>query len=359
MTPARPDSNLMEPTVPNPIRVPDPVGPGAHIRILSPAMPTVSYIPDRVLRAERVLLDQGYTLSYSRSAFQVSADGTTAGTVEQRVADFVEAFADPTVDVVFASDAGLGSKDLLDRLDLPTIAANPKPFLGYCDNVFLNLYLAARAGISSLYGATYMVHIGEAGGAYPETLRSLAQALSSAEPLVCEAMPDRTGELINWYVPELEVQPRTRDIPGGWTWLRPGTARGPLLGGEISIVPELVETFDLSLDSAVLFWDISYHGLAVEPLFKAACASTDLTRLAGMMVGAHPLMPLADWAATVGALVDEFLPDADYPIVVNTDLGHTCPSWIVPYGEEVVVQSPDRIVFPRGRLARALPAQVR
>lgn len=345
---------MMEPTVPNHVRVPGPVGPGAHIRIVSPAMPTVSYIPDRVRRAERVLRDRGYRFSYSPGAFEISADGLTAGTVEQRASDFVQAFADPTVDMVFASDAGIGSKDLLASLDVATIAANPKPFLGYCDNVYLNLFLATRAGMSSLYGATYMVHIGEAGGAYPETLDYLARALCSSEPLVCEPMPDRTGDRIDWYVPESEVQPRTRDIPGGWTWLRPGTARGRLLGGEISLIPELVEDFDLSLESTVLFWDIAYHGLAVQPLFKDMCARTDLTRLAGMMIGAHPLMPLRDWAGIVRDLVDEYLPDVDYPIVVNTDLGHTCPSWIVPYGEEVVLETPDGIVFPR---TRPLPAQ--
>lgn len=335
--------------MPNSIRVPDAVGPGAHIRILSPAMPTVSYIPERARRAERVLTGQGYTVSYSANAFQVSGDGTTAGTVEQRASDFVTAFADPSVDVIFAADAGVGSKDILEALDIATIATYPKPFIGYCDNVYLNAFLAARAGMSSLYGATYMVHIGEAGGAHPETLDYLARALASSAPLVCEPMPDRTGDLISWYVPELEVQPRPRNIPGGWTWLRPGTARGRLLGGEISILPDLLEYFDLSLDSAVLFWDISYHGLAVQPLFKDLCDKADLTKLAGMIIGMHPLAPFQEWAGAVGDLVDEFLPEAGYPIVVNADLSHTCPSWIVPYGEEVVLESRDRIVFRRGQ----------
>jgi len=336
----------MEFAVSGTVRPPAPVGPGAHIRLVSPAMPTISYIPERAHRAERVLRDHGYSVSYGANAFQVSADGMTAGTAEQRAADLMAAFADPTVDVVFASDAGQGSQDLLDLLDADVIAANPKPFVGYCDNVYLNLFLARRAGISSLYGISHMVHIGEAGGAYPETLRHLAGALASDEPLVCEAMPDRTGALIDWYVPESERQPRGRDIPGGWTWLRPGTARGPLWGGEVSVLPDLVAKFDLDLAGAVLFWDISYHGLPVGPLFEALCERVDLTRLAGMLVGAHPLMPLPEWAGLVGGLVDRFLPAADYPIVVNTDLGHTCPSWIVPYGEEVTLAA-DRIVFPR------------
>ncbi|MFI7602160.1 LD-carboxypeptidase [Actinoplanes sp. NPDC049681] len=336
----------MDFTVSSPVRPPAPVRPGAHIRLVSPAMPTISYIPERTRRAEQVLRDHGYTVSYGANAFQVSADGMTAGTAEQRAADFMAAFTDPEVDVVLASDAGQGSQELIDLLDPDAIAANAKPFVGYCDNVYLNAFLARRAGISSLYGISHMVHIGEAGGAYPETLRHLAEALASDEPLVCEAMPDRTGALIDWYVPEREREPRGRDIAGGWTWLRPGTARGPLWGGEISILPDLVTDFGLELDGAVLFWDISYHGLPVGPLFEALCERVDLTGLAGMLIGAHPLMPLPEWARIVGGLVDRLLPAAGYPIVVNTDLGHTCPSWIVPYGEEVAVAA-DRIVFPR------------
>jgi muramoyltetrapeptide carboxypeptidase len=337
----------METALPTPLRIPRPVRPGGHIRVISPGMPTMAYIPDRVVRAERVLTDLGFTVSYGANAFLISEDGTTAGTAEQRAADFTAAFADPSVDAVLAADAGLGSHHLLDALDAATIAANPKPFIGYCDNVFLNYFLATRAGMSSLYGCTYMVHIGEAGGAYPETLHYLTRALDSAEPLVCTLMPDRTGELVSWYVPELEIVPRKRDIPGGWTWLRPGTGRGPLLGGEITLVPELIESFGLSLEGAVLFWDISYHGLAVQPLFKEMCDKVDLTRLAGMVIGGHPLVPPAEWARTVGDLVDEFLPETGYPVVVNSDLSHTCPSWTVPFGEEVVLEK-DRLVFGRG-----------
>ncbi|GII76586.1 hypothetical protein Sru01_15680 [Sphaerisporangium rufum] len=324
-----------------------PDGAGLHLRIVSPAMPTLSYLPDRVRRAERALTAAGYTFSYGANAFQVAADGITAGTPAQRAADVMAAFADPSVDAILAADAGLGTRDILDRLDAATIAANPKPFIGYCDNVFLNQYLASVAGIGSLYGCTLMVHLGEAGGAYPETLDHLGRALSGAGPLACPPMPSRTGEVIDWYVPERESRPRRR-LPGGWTWLRPGAGRGPFLGGEITLIPELVRSFGMSLDGAVLFWDVSYHRLPVPPLFEKLCESADLGRLAGMVVGAHPLVPDGEWAATVAGLLDRHLPWADFPVLANADLSHLCPSWTVPFGAEAVLASPGGLVFPRG-----------
>ena len=270
-----------------------------------------------------------------------------AGSAEDRAADLMEAFADPSVDAILASDAGQGSADLLDHLDAGVIAANPKPFLGYCDNVFLNQYLASRAGVSSLYGCTLMIHLGEAGGPYPETLHYLTGALSGSRPLRYAPVGSRTGGLIRLYEPEFERLPRDLDIEGGWTWLRSGTGRGALLGGEITLVPELIEHFDLSLRSSVLFWHVGYHGLPLYKLFAAICDRADLNGLAGMLVGAHPVIPPAEWAETVAGLLGEFLPGADYPVVVNADVSHLCPTWTVPYGEEVVLEAPDGIVFPR------------
>jgi muramoyltetrapeptide carboxypeptidase LdcA involved in peptidoglycan recycling len=310
-------------------------------------MPELSYVPDRARRAERALQELGFTVSYGSRARLISDDGTTAGTGRDRAADLMEAFEDPAVNVILAAGAGLGSRDLLEFLDPATIAANPKPFSGFCDNVYLHLYLATNAGISSLYGCDFIKHFGEAGGAFPETTDYFTRALASTDPLVCTPVPSRIGKPVNWYIPEIDILPRQRTVEGGWTWLRPGTVRGTLIGGEITMIPELVRRFGLSLESTILFWDLSHHGLPVRPLFKDMCESTDVTKLAGMIVGAHPTITPAEWTRTVADLADEFVPETTYPIMVNADLSHLCPSWTVPYGEEVLLDPAGSIVFPR------------
>ena len=333
--------------MPTELRIPPPVRPGAHLRVVSPAMPTLAYVPVRAQRAERALTDRGFTVSHGSRALTISADGMTAGTAGERAADLMDAFADPSVDAILAADAGLGTRDVLEHLDAATIAANPKPFVGYCDNVYLHQYLATEAGISSLYGCTYMIHLGEAEGAFTETLDYLTWALDSDVPLSCTPVPSRTGDRLRLYEPELEALPRPRHTAGGWTWLRPGTGRGAFLGTELTLVPDLVDDFGLALRSAVLFWDVAYHGQDVEPLFERLCDRVDLTALAGMVVGAHPAIAPDDWAHLVDGLLDKFLPGIAYPVVVNSDLSHRHPSWTVPYGEEVVLEAPNRIVFTR------------
>src|SRR5215472_13439471 len=99
------------------LRIPDPVYPGADIRIISPSMATASYLPERRRRAEKALSDLGFRVSYGVHALTVSSDGITAGSARDRAEDFMAAFADPTVGAVLAADAGTGTAELLEFID--------------------------------------------------------------------------------------------------------------------------------------------------------------------------------------------------------------------------------------------------
>ncbi len=328
------------------LRIPAPVRPPAHVRIISPAAPTMAHIPVRAQRGEQVLTALGFEVSYGKHARTISEDGLTAGSAQDRASDLLEAFADPAVDAVLASDAGLGTREILDFLDPAVFRDNPKPFIGSCDNIFVNQFLAS-AGLSSLYGCTLMAQLGEAGGAFPEVCDYLLQALAGTAPLRCVPVPSRTGEFLSWFEPELEATVRERRMPGGWTWLRQGTARGQLLGGEITALPDLQEMFSLDFDKVVLFWHVAFHDTPPDVAFRRLCEKADLSRIAGMIIGAHPSIAPHEWAGQVSDMIDENLPDIGIPLVVNADISNLCPCWTVPYGEEVVIDSSSAIEFWR------------
>jgi muramoyltetrapeptide carboxypeptidase len=328
--------------------IPKPVMPNGHIRIVSPGVPTIALLPDRARRGEKALRELGYEISYGARAFAVSADGTRAGSPADRAADIMEAFEDNTVDAILASDSAMGSREIIPLLDAAAIAANPKPFIGICDTVYLHQYLASYAGFSSLYGCIFTLHFGDSGGPYPETVSGLERALRSSEPLTCQPVPSRTGGLIDWFDPEAEQRVRLRDIPGGWDWLRPGRARGPLIGGEISVLPDLIRYFDLQLDGTVLFWHVAVHNTQpIRPQFENIGNCADLSGLAGMIIGAHPYLPPVEWAREVDEIVRDLLPGMSFPVMANSDLSHTCPGWTVPYGEDVIIDHAEGITFPR------------
>ncbi|WP_432994444.1 LD-carboxypeptidase [Dactylosporangium sp. CA-233914] len=327
--------------------IPGPVRAGAAVRIVSPTGPSVVDLPRRARHGEDALHALGFTVTYGRHARELPDDGTRAGDPRRRAADLTEAFADPGVDFVLAADAGAFSRDIVEHLEPEVFARNPKPFVGFCDNVFLNQFLASAAGLGSLYGCALIPSLGDAPGAFPETSRGLAEALDSARPLVCTPVASRTGERVNWYTETADTPPRYRGVAGGWTWLVPGRARGPLLGGEITLLPDLIADFGLRLSSAVLFWHNAFNGPDPQRSLRRLADRTDLGGLAGMIVGPHPRIAPLRWAATVGDLLDELVPQAAYPVVVNADISHLSPTWTVPYGEEVVIDSAAGIVFPR------------
>lgn len=329
------------------LTIPAPVRPGAHIRIVSPAMPSAATLPERARRGEEALRKLGFITSYGRHALDVTGALDETISARNRAHDLVEAYEDPDVAAVLSADAGESTEQVLELLDPAVFTANPKPFIGYCDNVSLNLFLAT-AGVSSLYGCTLMGQLGEPGGAFPETGSYLLRALDSSEPLDCRPVSSRTGEFLNWYLADPADRLRRRCIPGGWTWLRPGTARGPLIGGELRLIPHLVRRFELSLDSVVLFWHLAFRGPDPEATFHALASAVDITRLAGMIVGAHPTIQPPEWAARVSDMVEELLPETSYPIIANADISHLDPAWTVPYAEEVWLSSDEGMIFPRG-----------
>lgn len=315
-----------------------------HIRVVSPSSDSLGHLTGRTERALAVLRGLGYEVSLGRHAHE-TADRGGVVSAESRATDLLEAFVDPRVDAILSADAGEGAREVVEHLDPAAIRLDPKYFVGYCDNVYLNQFLLEQ-GVVSLYGATLLGHLGDQGGPFEETVTGLLAAIGNKAPLTLRPMPSRTGERLNWAADELSPRRRRRWTGGGWTWLRGGTGRGRFVGGELRTLGD--EAFGVDLDAAVLFWHLAYGAPAVEPLFARAVRRHDLASLAGMVVGAHPDVPLSSWAAAVARLVDAYLPEAEFPIVVNADISHMDPGWTVPYGEVATVSAEtDTIVFPR------------
>lgn len=332
------------------VRPPDPLGPGGHIRVVSPGSPTLALVPDRGERAEAVLQKLGYEVSFSKHAFGLEDDGLTSGTPAERAADLMDAFTDPSVDAVLISDSGLGSRELLPLLDSEQLAGVRKPFVGFCDTVYVNQYLAIKHGVGSYYGSSLLMHLGDVPSPFPETLDYLGRALAVDGPLECRSVGPRSRPLLTWADPAIESAPRVYDIPGGWTWLREGSCEGPLVGGNVMEMPRVIAEFGVDYSGAVVFWDLDLVTDGPPPIgryLERLHSATDLNQLAGMIVGVNPYMDPQDWAKLVEAELARIMPDADYPLLVNGDISHAAPCWTLPYGERAVLDTATGLVFPR------------
>ena len=337
------------------MRHPKPVPAVGHVRVISPSWPVLFHSPYRASLGDQVMRSLGLHVSYGKYAREITDDGSSAGTAEQRAADFMDAFTDPTVDLVFSAYGGDTTYELLPLLDAERLRRERKAFVGNSDNVWLHQFLLQEADLTSFYGVTYGAEIGEYPAAFPETVDSLRRAVTSAEDLDYSPMDRRSNQFNRPSRPESEQKLRPRNLDGGWQWVRPGRGRGRLVGAELSVLADLVEYFDMKLDGCVLFWDAMVYRtedldekLAQLPLKLAELADrAALDRLAGMLVGPHMRLAPMDWASVVDKVLSAVAPGITCPVVVNADIGHLDPRWVVPYGREAVLDSSRGLLFPR------------
>jgi len=237
----------------SPLRPPR-LRPGDRVAIVAPA--GVSYQPLELEYACDVVRALGLE---PRPGANVSRRfGYLAGQDAERAADLNAAFADPAVAAIFALRGGWGSGRVLPALDYAGIARNPKLLIGYSDITALLLANYARCGLVGVHGPNL---------------------LSQWNPFVVEQLRRLVfaGERLE-YRPRQPQTDLLATMEGRYQTLVPGTARGVLIGGNLTVLASLVGTPYLpELRGALLFLE-DVH----EPVYRIDRALTQL-RLAGLL----------------------------------------------------------------------------
>ena len=117
-----------------------------HIRILSPA----SAIDLQWINQAKARLEQwGFCVSVAEHAY--GHLGRFSATDEERLADLNAAFADSTIDIILCSRGGYGLQRILDRIVLPNRPKDQWPLLvGFSDVTALHALLSLH-GVPSLH----------------------------------------------------------------------------------------------------------------------------------------------------------------------------------------------------------------
>ena len=160
-----------------------------------------------------------------------------AGTDEERAADLNAAFRDPSVDAIWCIRGGYGSGRLLPLLDWEAIRKNPKPLLGYSDITALLNAIYARTGLVTFHAPTCSANMSE------YSVAELKRVVFATEPagVIAAAPPVEPREGF------VDREDRLRRIA-------PGTGRGRLVGGNISVFSMLVGTpWEPDLAGSILF----------------------------------------------------------------------------------------------------------
>ncbi|MDT0318284.1 S66 peptidase family protein [Streptomyces millisiae] len=273
---------------------PPALAPGAHVGVVATSSPVS---PEQLRRVTGHFEARGHPVKVAPGV--LDRLGFLAGTAERRAAGVMAMFADPDVGLVVPANGGAGAEHLVDRLDYPTIRANPKLFTGFSNPTSLNNAIWSAARVPSLHGISGFQF-------FPSTAEPWTENAFWAM-----ATGSITGHEIpgpHWRVHRAE-RPRVSGpvVGGNLTAFRTlvGTRWMPPTAGAILLIEAMTATFE-SIDTALTH-------LRLAGVFRD---------IAALVIGAPADWPREDAPdADVDELVLRCVGDG-FPVVTNVEYGH-------------------------------------
>lgn len=311
---------------------------------MSPAGPVAALCPERLARGRAHLEDIGFWTRLGVHATALS--GHTAGTAKQRADDINSMFADPSVRAIISTIGGMNSNQVLEWLDFDLIRENPKIFIGYSDITALLVGIHKRTGLSTFLGPAVLPQFGEA-ELHPYNRKWFERVLCNAEPpgelepsLLC------IHEALRWGVDD--DRPRRADAHAGPRVLVPGSAKGPILAGNMGVILALAGTewFPEFDDVILCIEDDEVETPATIDRYMTQLRQIGVfDRIAGLVIGRfHPDVAFSD-KDPLDRVVLEATRGCEIPIALDLDFGHSDPMFVLPQGVQARLELGESVRF--------------
>lgn len=305
----------MAPNLVKPRRVKE----GDTVGIVSPSSPL--FEEAKLTFVSRWLEKLGLKAKFSKNAMK--RDGDLAGSVQERVSDLHDMFADPEVNAIMALRGGTGSLMLLDGLDYSLIRKNPKVFIGFSDITGLLIPIHQQTGLVTFHGPNASSFF-ESEYTYNNFKRVLF------EPGVIGELPSPEGQ--DGFNPS---------IPPFRTPLFDGVGEGPLVGGCLTLLKQLVGTaHDLNTDGCILFFEeVGEEPHSIDLMLTQLKLAGKLDNLAGIVVGeclecipGKSKRNRSELNYSVLAMLKENLSSLNIPVLYGPRFGHSKLKLTLPIG---------------------------
>jgi muramoyltetrapeptide carboxypeptidase len=261
---------------------------GDTIAIVSPAGPINE---NKVYGAKEVLEGEGWVVKIMPHA--LGKWGNYAATDDQRFDDLKAAFADENVRAVLCSRGGYGVVHILERLGGLDLVTDPKWVIGFSDISALHALMATN-GVASIHSSMtgWIMN-----GADDPDNKSLFDILRGERPAYSFAA----------------------DLHD-----RPGQASGKLLGGNLAVLADLIDTrFNIIKDDTILFIeDVSEPIYKIERILYQLKISGVLGRLRGLIVGQFTEYKPDDSYTNMYDMISDMVSSYRYPVAYNVPIGH-------------------------------------
>ena len=295
--------------------------PGDTVGLIAPA--TATFFPVDLDIAQESLTAMGLKVAVGRHV--LARYGNLAGRDAERAEDINRFFADPAIAGIVALRGGWGSARLLPLLDYAAIAQQPKVLIGYSDFTALLLGIHAKTGLVTFHGPVGMSHWNRFSYGHMRRLIFEGEAVTFENVRQVES-----GELA-------QRKNRIRTLAGG-------TARGRLLGGNLTVLTALLGSpYVPDFTGAILFLeDTDEAPYRIDRMMTQLALAGILGKVHGVVFG--ECTECEPGEGTYGQLtLEEILTDHLKPLGIpvwhGAMIGHIPRQFTLPVGIDVEIDA--------------------
>ena len=298
---------------------------GDHIRVIAPARSLGLISQECRQIALHRLNEMGVSVSFGRHT--EGMDEFCSSSVEARLQDLHEAFADESVDGILTVIGGFNSVEILSGIDYDLIAENPKILCGFSDITALANAIYAKTGLVTYSGPHFSTFGMLKGIEY--TIEYFKKCMFQKEPFFLQPAPMWSDD--PWY---LNQEERRFFANEGYWLINSGKVEGRVVGGNLGLLDELKGTpyFPDIKDSILFLEHCAEHEVwTFNRNLQALCLHPDFAKVKAIVFGRFEpdnQMTRDLFMRIVGSKKEL----QNLPMIANVDFGHTTPIITFPIG---------------------------
>ena len=320
--------------------IPNKLKSGDEVRVIAPSRSMKIINSETHEIATKRLTNLGLKVTFGKNVDL--CDEFTSSSIEARIEDLHEAFADKNVKAILTVIGGFNSNQLLAHIDYNLIKNNPKIFCGFSDITALNDAIYAKTNLVTYSGPHYSSFGMKYGFDY--TLDYFKKMLFSEDKV--EIVSSDVWSNDAWFINQEE---RNFYKNHGMFTINSGTAKGKIIGGNLSTLlllqgTEYMPKFD---EDTILFIenDSSVSGsiylVEFDRMLQALIQQPGFNNVRGIVLGrAEKSCDMAPQKWEMMIKNKEEL--KNIPVIADADFGHTTPIFTFPIGGTATINATDK-----------------
>lgn len=317
--------------------IPNKLQAGDEVRVIAPSRSMAIINQETRDIANKRLEELGLKVTFGKNV--ELCDSFTSSSVEARIEDLHEAFADKNVKAILTVIGGFNSNQLLAHIDYNLIKENPKILCGFSDITALTEAIYAKTGLVTYSGPHYSSFGMKYGFEY--TLGYFKKMFFEDEDIEIESSDVWSNDM--WF---LNQEKREFFKNHKMFTINEGKAAGTIIGGNLSTFSLLTGTEYMPefKDNTILFIenDSTVSGsiflLEFDRMLQSIIHQPGFDKVTGIVLGRAEKscdMNREKWEMMINNKPEL----SKIPVIADLDFGHTTPIFTFPIGGKAELEA--------------------